>query len=235
MAVEAIRSCGVPCNAGPYYGEGSDQEEQGPAPPEMPEEIPPAKGGEDKPPATDDDSGEDKPPAEPSEEDGDGPSLDIDAAGRARVRARTVGARRAVPRTSPQTTRIPSLSGYCVVALVHGRKVPTQGLYQSVYQGRLYQFSCEQAKRKFDTTPETYAVAYGGFDPVQYVKSRQLSDGRMLTEYQGRLYSFASHANWEEFLRSPARYVVRSKKRDPNVYAASHTKASPARGSQQSR
>ncbi|MFK7818580.1 MAG: hypothetical protein AB8G99_07670 [Planctomycetaceae bacterium] len=206
-AVEAIRSCGVPCNAGPYYGEGSDLEEPGPPPLDVEEK----KKGE-VPPPSQVDPGEVRPPSDegevtpPTDGEPDGPLLDIGTANRNRVPASRVSLRATTRR--PETTVIPSLNGYCVVSLMHGQKKPAYADFQSAYRGRLYHFSSLDAKVRFDRTPATYAVAYGGFDPVQFVKSRQMLEGRFLAEYQQHLYCFASHENWQEFLRSPSRFAM---------------------------
>lgn len=196
MAVDAIRSCGVPCNAGPYYAEGQPNE-MGPPPPEPPGEAPPVKPGEGDIPKP-------KKPGEgelPDDPNGEAPTLEIDGASRG-VRANRVSMRRTIPSASP----VKSLNGHCVVALAHGKNIPVDRRYQSIHKGRLYFFSSPSAKEAFDMNPDRYAIAYGGFDPVQYVQSKTLTEGRLLCEYRGQMYCFASRTNWQEFLRDPSLY-----------------------------
>ncbi len=48
------------------------------------------------------------------------------------------------------------------------------------YRGRLYYFSSAEARASFLKAPEDYAVAFGGCDPVEFVATRQIVEGRYL-------------------------------------------------------
>lgn len=115
------------------------------------------------------------------------------------------------PSIEPQLDGTPilqALNGYCVVALKEREFVRALPDYASVYKGRTYYFSCREAKELFDNSPRDYAPAYAGFDPVEYVRSREFHEGAYLREYDGHFYLFASKENWDEFLAFPERYAM---------------------------
>lgn len=195
MAVEAIKSCGVACDCGPYYS--SDNPEMGPPPADA------GQGGEVKPPEGE--GGEVRPPGGEAPP----PSPKIDVTSLRRTAGRILSMSTSTPATSaPQANQVPSLSGRCVVALVAGKKASADPQHSVVHKGRMYQFSTAEAKQQFEKNPAVYEIAYGGFDPVQFVESRQMADGSMLCEYGGRLYCFATHANWRKFLQDTDLYAA---------------------------
>ncbi len=197
MAVEAIKSCGIKCNCGPYYA-ADGVEEMGPPPADS------GSGGEVQPPPSG--GGEVQPPPAPPEA-----TPGIDAASRSGIPTSTVSMRRTQTLSvaaDPLKTPVPCLKGYCVVNLVAGRRVAARSGITSLYKGRIYHFADVSAKQQFDREPEKFALAYGGFDPVHYVRTQGLADGTLLCEFRGKLYSFASQANWQEFLKTPERYLT---------------------------
>ncbi len=108
--------------------------------------------------------------------------------------------------------------------LAANRQVKADGRFKTVYRGRSYYFSSANAKATFDGAPAKYAVAYGGYDPVQYVQLKTLAEGRLLCEYRGQMYCFASKANWEAFLKNPQRYVLQSQNQIP-VRQVNHSRS----------
>lgn len=180
MAVEAIKACGVPCNYGPYYAEEGE-----PGPPPMDESggVPNNGGGEVTPPP----SLETTPPGSP----------DSSAQG---VRFPANPSFTAVP------TPISRLSGVCIVSLRQGKQVAAREEFRATYRGRVYYFSGLDAQRQFLASPETYAVAFGGCDPVHFVDTQEAVEGRYLTSHDGRFFMFTSKENHERFMNNPARY-----------------------------
>jgi YHS domain-containing protein len=110
---------------------------------------------------------------------------------------------------SPVTTTARCLQGFCIVGLRHEKEIPARPEFNTVYQERLYQFSSAEALAEFDTDPEQYALAYGGFDPVVYASSQEMAEGTILCMFDGFFYSFASEENWEEFQSQPDLYALR--------------------------
>ena len=111
---------------------------------------------------------------------------------------------------SPVTTTAKCLQGFCIVGLRHEKEIPARPEFNTIYQERLYQFSSAEALAEFDTDPEQYALAYGGFDPVVYASSQEMAEGTILCMFDGFFYSFASEENWEEFQSHPDLYALRA-------------------------
>lgn len=179
MAVEAIQTCGVPCNYGPYYADGEE-----PGPPPI-QEVTPKVGPKD---------GEVAPPATNESAPGTG------------TQGRNQELR---PLTLPSVTMvtpISRLSGLCVVSLRDGQQVAPRSEFSATYRGRLYHFATEAALKKFNANPEKYAVAFGGCDPVHFVETQQAVEGRFLVEHEGRLFMFTSRRNHDLFKANPLRY-----------------------------
>lgn len=210
MAAEALKSCGIKCNNCncPRPGAAGGPEEMGPPPNDPPArrggegvvpktrgegQVPGANGGEGRTP------GSTTPPMDPAS-----PNVTTTP------RRRSVPVRR-VSNSAAVSATVPSLNGLCVVSLMNERRLAAKASITTVYKGRQYAFFNTAAKAEFEKRPERYAVAYGGFDPVQYVKSRKMVNGRLLCKYGGRFYSFSSQQNWDEFKRNSARYVASPK------------------------
>ncbi len=180
MAVEAIKACGVPCNYKPYYGE-SDEE---PGPPAWDESARKMES-----------NGEDVP--KEKNEDGTAPSPSDDAA-------------EPIPSVTHLVTPISRLTNLCIVSLAHGKQLQTNTQISATYRGRIYYFSSLEAKHEFLGNPDRYAVAFGGCDPVQFVRTQQAVEGRFLAEYEGRFFMFTSQENYDAFKANPGRYVPKS-------------------------
>lgn len=177
-AVEAIRVCGIPCCYKPYM-EGSEQ-------------APPAWEPVDVDDVQKKHSGEAVPP--PSQELQPIPTGANDGG-----------------LTIPSIARVPvapisRLQNICVVSLKQGRQVGTDQRFAATYKGRRYFFASEAAQKEFERSPEDYAVAFGGCDPVHFVDTQQVLEGRFLTLHGGKLYMFASEANYQRFSQDISRY-----------------------------
>lgn len=114
---------------------------------------------------------------------------------------------------------IAGLKGFCVVALKNRQFVPTNAAFSSTFEDHTYFFSSAETKATFDRNPESYAPAYGGFDPVAWLEQRQMVEGQFLREFEGRFYLFTSKENWETFKSTPQRFVLREGAAPRNLVA----------------
>lgn len=111
------------------------------------------------------------------------------------------------PSPADATSVIPRLSDICIVSLKAGDYRRADPTIRSEYRGRIYHFSTVEARSQFDAAPEKFAVAFGGCDPVAYVQSGSIEDGRFLITYAGRFYMFSSAENAAKFRRSPENFL----------------------------
>ena len=183
MAVEAIDACGIPCHYKPYV----EGDEFGPPAYDSDEPVKKKKiiieDGE-RVPGTDPEDGEQVPDS----------------------------SRRILhlPR-SANYTPVPNthLRKVCLVSLKQGQQARPSGKFARAYRGRTYQFASEAAMKEFERSPEEYAVAFGGCDPVHFVSTREVIEGRYLMRHKGRFYMFASKQNLALFRAEPQRYMLR--------------------------
>lgn len=180
MAVEAIKACGVPCSYKPYYGE-TDEE---PGPPAFDESGRKSKS-----------SGEDVP--EEKNEEAPAPAPSGDTATEA-------------PSVTTVVTPISRLTNLCIVSLAHGQQLKPNMQISTTCRGRIYYFSSAVAKQEFLENPDRYAVAFGGCDPVQFVRTQQAVEGRYLAEHEGRFFMFTSQENYDAFKANPGRYIPKT-------------------------
>lgn len=191
MAVEAISACGIPCHYKPYY---ANSEETVPVPaveektfnPDQPQETPKADDAVPQPEAT------------PEKEGAEGGAKEAKLPPLPRVTSTQPAVK-----TTVQPTPIEQLDKICIVSWRNGEKLQPSQEFESVHKGRLYHFANAEAKALFDASPEDYAVAYGGCDPVHYLKTKEPVVGRYLADCDGKFYLFATIENLEEFNSRP--------------------------------
>jgi YHS domain-containing protein len=109
---------------------------------------------------------------------------------------------------APQPATLAALKGYCIVAMKARQFVVARPEFSSVYEDRLYQFANADNKAAFDRNPESFAPVYAGIDPVEWLKTHKMVEGKFLREFEGRFYLFSSKENWETFKASPQRFVL---------------------------
>ena len=102
------------------------------------------------------------------------------------------------------------LEGHCPVDLVK-KSIWTKGearIY-TVYQGRTYRFTSEQAKRAFIEQPDSYSVSVSGYDPVLLLDENRLVEGeRTFGVFFGKcIYLFSSERTLEQFRQQKERYA----------------------------
>ena len=119
-----------------------------------------------------------------------------------------------VPSVTNVVTPISRLTNLCIVSLAHGQQVRPDSQISTTHRGRIYYFSTEEARQEFVSNPERYAVAFGGCDPVLFVRTQQAVEGRFLAEHESRFYMFTSQDNYDAFKANPDRYVSKSRSHD---------------------
>lgn len=110
------------------------------------------------------------------------------------------------PQAALEPTSISRLEQLCVVNLAHGRAVLSDRRHQAEFNGRIYFFASAEARTEFLTAPEKYAVAFGGCDPVEYVRSGRVEVGRFLVRHKERSFMFTTRENAAAFRNAPERY-----------------------------
>lgn len=103
---------------------------------------------------------------------------------------------------------VKGLRNYCPVALKERRFVMADPRFSAVYEGRTYYCANEAALAEFRNSPQTYAPAYWGCDPIVWMDHGKEVEGVYLREYKGRFYLFASKENWEKFQSAPDSYEL---------------------------
>jgi YHS domain-containing protein len=101
------------------------------------------------------------------------------------------------------------LGGFCPVQLrENDRWVNGKPSVQASYQGHLYQFSSEAARKRFEAAPEKYAPVQGGNDVVIAMDENRTAPGSVnhSATWHGHLYLFSTSATLAAFQENPARY-----------------------------
>gem|GEM_PF-3925370 len=101
--------------------------------------------------------------------------------------------------------------GYCPVTLKDSRKkIPVNPKLITVYEGLLYTFSTETARKKFLENPTRYTPVMGGSDMIQLIDHGQTVEGSLehCCWFRGRLYMFASSQSLQTFLNHPGQYAT---------------------------
>lgn len=197
MAVEAISVCGIPCNYRPYY---ATSEEPEPAPPVEPDET------------VDPEKTKSTPDVDSKSDEGSSEKKEPEVKGANLPPLPRFSATQPQSRTNIAASPIRQLHDVCIVSWRQlGQKVQPNSEIESVYKGRLYYFANQECKVSFDESPGVYAIAFGGCDPVHYVKTREPTVGRILSDCDGRFYLFTSYENLEEFNAHPEIYSLKTK------------------------
>lgn len=103
------------------------------------------------------------------------------------------------------------LEGYCAVTLAE-KGVWTEGRAQwgVRHRGRTYLFAGPEQQQAFLATPDRYAPALSGDDPVAVVDQGKSLPGRRAygVTYQSRMYLFSSPETRAQFAANPERYTA---------------------------
>ena len=102
------------------------------------------------------------------------------------------------------------MGGYCPVQLQEkDRWVAGSPDYQTSYQGQVFHFSSEAARKRFEAAPEKYAPVQSGNDIVLATEENRTVPGEVnhSAVWHGRLYLFSNSATLAAFQKDPARYA----------------------------
>ncbi|MGO9109955.1 MAG: YHS domain-containing protein [Thermoguttaceae bacterium] len=133
-------------------------------------------------------------------------SLQPDVLGGNQVRSTSFAQRAAA---AGSTVRC-AMGGYCPVQLQEkDRWVTGNPDYQMSYQGQVFRFSSEAARKRFEAAPEKYAPVQSGNDVVVAAKENRIVPGNVnhSAVWHGRLYLFSNSATLATFQKDPARYA----------------------------
>jgi YHS domain-containing protein len=118
----------------------------------------------------------------------------------------------APPAADPHGSMPLGLEGYCPVTIAdRGMWVEGRAQWGVRHRGRTYLFAGPEQQQAFLTTPDRYAPALSGDDPVLAFDSGTAEPGRRAygVTYQSRMYLFASPETRASFAADPARYTAR--------------------------
>ena len=102
------------------------------------------------------------------------------------------------------------LGGYCPIQLrENSRWVAGNPNFQTSYQGQVFHFSSNAARKRFEASPDKYAPAQKGKDVVLTVEENRTVSGSVSHSavWHGRLYLFSTSATLAKFQEDPARYA----------------------------
>ncbi len=103
-----------------------------------------------------------------------------------------------------------ALQGFCPVELCErDRWVAGNADFQTIYEGQIFQFSSEEALKRFQAAPQKYAPVRGGVDIVLALEASRNVPGSVnhSAVWRGRLYLFSTSASLTAFQLDPGRYV----------------------------
>jgi Flp pilus assembly protein TadD/YHS domain-containing protein len=101
--------------------------------------------------------------------------------------------------------------GFCPVALRDEQNlVDALPQYTAEYQSQSYQFSSEEALKKFQAHPERYVAAAGGLDVVAVSQGTAVAQGSLehALWFRHKLYLFLSRENMEVFRAQARQFAV---------------------------
>jgi YHS domain-containing protein len=104
------------------------------------------------------------------------------------------------------------MGGYCPVQLQENdRWMAGSPDFQITYQGQVFHFSSEAARKRFEAAPEKYAPVQSGNDVVLAAEENRTVPGNVnhSAVWHGRLYLFSNSATLAAFQADPARYAKR--------------------------
>lgn len=86
-----------------------------------------------------------------------------------------------------------------------GRALPGRSDIATMWRGKVWHFSSEENRARFEADPRSYAPALGGMCPVSIVDGRpQPGDPRHFAMVGGRLYLLESGAAERRLMQDPA-------------------------------
>ncbi|GEM_PF-1180091 len=114
-----------------------------------------------------------------------------------------------------ERTELMGLKGFCPVVLRDERDLrDASPMFNSEFEGQKYNFSSDEARKKFEANPAAYAPAAGGRDVVLSSDEKNDAEGTLgnAVWFKDRLYLFSSKDTLEMFVISPAKYSIQDSK-----------------------
>lgn len=115
---------------------------------------------------------------------------------------------------------LPQFGGLCTTALggSYGKRLRSDPEVFDVFEGKLYLFSSERAKRAYLTEPKFFIYrgrnifsqpAISGYCPVSYQARGRALEGKPSIQfvYGGRVYQFVTEGDKEKFIVDPEKYM----------------------------
>lgn len=105
-----------------------------------------------------------------------------------------------------------AMDGFCPVELKENdRWIIGSRDIEMPYQGQVFHFSSDAARKRFESAPEHYAPAQSGNDIVLAVEENRSVPGNVnhSAVWHGRLYLFSNSETLSTFQADPTRYVVK--------------------------
>lgn len=115
-----------------------------------------------------------------------------------------------IPAEGPSTEALPSLRGYCLVALKDQRQLrKSHAEFELIWEDARYQFSSQEAAERFTQNPERYLPVAGGIDVVAVRRGSRVVDGSLdhAAWFRDQLFLFASDVHLQQFRAEPQQFV----------------------------
>lgn len=103
-----------------------------------------------------------------------------------------------------------ALDGYCPVSLLSERKWKKgQQQFGARHRWRTYLFASEVEQQKFLADPDRYCPVIAGYDPVKFMQTGQLVDGRptFSLTYKKQIYLFTDDTSLKTFWQNPSQFT----------------------------
>jgi len=121
----------------------------------------------------------------------------------------------ASPAASPPAAAVPgtypvAMEGYCPVTLAVERKWKKgQPQFGAVHRRRTFLFTSAAEQQKFLAEPDRYSPVMVGYDPVKFMQTGELVDGRATFSltYRKQVYLFTDDASLKSFWQNPSQFT----------------------------
>lgn len=103
-----------------------------------------------------------------------------------------------------------AMEGYCPVTLATERKWKKgQAQFGAVHRRRTFLFVSQAEQQKFLADPDRYSPVMVGYDPVKFMQTGELVDGKATFSltYRKQVYLFTDDASLKSFWTSPAQFT----------------------------
>ena len=110
----------------------------------------------------------------------------------------------------PTSSDIFGLESYCPVTLIEGNTWSRgDRRWGAIHRGRTYLFSKPEHQQRFLANPDAYAPVLSGYDPVHYVDSGSIIEGKRRhgLYYGSKYFLFSDEATLQKFQSNPNRYM----------------------------